>query len=290
MTTRRDFIKQSSVLTAGFFVNKPAFLKTKDIGLQLYTVRSEVSKEKLATTLATIAKTGYNQLELFGYNNRQFFGHSVKEMADMLKQNGLKSPSGHYGLNDMLYDKEYNWDSWNRLVEDGKALGHKYLVVPYLDDKHRTADDYKRIAERLNRGGEISRKAGMCAGYHNHDFEFKDLGDGTTGWEILLKETDPKYVTMEMDIYWVRHAGSDPVDWFKKYPGRFAMWHMKDLATTPRKMSTIVGTGTIDFKEIYNNRKQSGLEYLYVEQEEYTKPVFECIKESYDYIANNIVK
>lgn len=288
MTSRRDFIKQSSLLSAGLLINKSDFYKKKNIGLQLYTVRSEVSKEKLPGTLATIAGAGYNQLELYGYNNRSFFGHSVSEMAGLLKQNGLKSPSGHYGLNDMLYGENYNWDSWKKLIEDADMLGHKYIVVPYLDAQHRSTDDFKRIAERLNIGGELSRKAGMCAGYHNHDFEFKEE-NGTTGWEILLKETDPKYVAIEMDIYWVRHAGHDPMAWFEKYPDRFPMWHVKDMATTPKKMSTIVGTGVIDFKEIYKHKKQSGLEYLYVEQEEYTKPVFECIKESYDYVANNIV-
>ena len=161
MTTRRDFIRQSSVLSAGLLLNKSSFFKTKDIGLQLYTVRSEVNNAKLAGTLATIAEVGYNMVEMYGYNNREFFGHSVKDVAAMLKRNGLKSPSGHYGLSDMLYNDTYNWESWKYLIEDGKTMGHKYLVVPYLDDKHRTADDFKRIAERLNKGGEMSRKAGM---------------------------------------------------------------------------------------------------------------------------------
>lgn len=289
MTSRRDFIKQSSLLSAGLFVDKSEwFKKGKTLGLQLYTVRSEVSKEKLPGTLKTIAEAGYNQLELYGYNNRSFFGYSVKEMAAMLKQNGLKTPSGHYGLNDMLYGENYNWESWKNLVEDSKMLGHKYIVVPYLDDKHRSTDYFKKLADTLNKAGEISKKAGMCAGYHNHDFEFKEE-NGTTGWEILLKETDPKLVALEMDIYWVRHAGHDPIDWFNRYPGRFPLWHIKDLALTPKKRSTIVGTGTIDFKALYEKRKLAGAEYLYVEQEEYTKPVFDCIRESYDFVTKNVL-
>lgn len=288
MTSRRDFLLKSSMLTAGLFVDKSAFFKNKEIGLQLYTVRSEVDKAKLASTIKTIADAGYKNLELYGYNKREFFGHSVKEMASMLKENNLKSSSGHYALADMMHGENYNWDSWKYLLDDAKTLGHKYVIIPYLDDKHRTADDFKRIAERLNKGGEMARKMDMCAGYHNHDFEFHDL-NGTNGWELLLNNTDPKHVVFEMDIYWVVYAGQDPISWFRKHPGRFKLWHIKDLATQPEKTSTIVGTGTIDFKKIYAERKLAGLEFPIVEQEAYTKPVFECIRESYTYVKNNIV-
>lgn len=291
MTCRRDFIKQSALLSTAFMINPSDLLKKNNsIGLQLYTVRSEVNNAKLPGTIKTIADTGYTHLELYGYNpsNRQFFGHSVKQMAELLKQNNLKSPSGHYGLPDMMFGQNYNWDSWKNLIEDSKTLGHDYIVIPYMDDRHRKADDYKLLAERLNKGGELAKKAGMCAGYHNHAFEFEPLGD-TNGWEILLKETDPKYVAMEMDIYWIVYAKQDPVEWFKKHPGRFKLWHVKDLATTPKVESTIVGQGTIDYKSIYAQRKLSGLDQLYVEQEAYTKPVFQCIKESYDYLKGNIV-
>ena len=288
MTSRRSFIKQSSFLGAGLMLNTPEFFKyNKKIGLQLYTVRAEVFKD-LENSLAKIAEAGYTELELFGYNNRKFFGKTVAEMAALLKKYNLSSPSGHYGLNDFLHETNYNWDSWKYLIEDAKTLGHTHLVIPYLDDKHRTADDYKRVAERLNTGGEMARKAKMCAGYHNHDFELNDLG-GTNGYEILLNNTDKKNVEFEMDIYWIKYANQDPLAWFKRYPGRFTMWHVKDLATEPKKRSTIVGTGIIDFKQIYQERKESGLKYLYVEQEEYTKPVFECIKESYDYLKKNVV-
>src|SRR3982750_2311380 len=123
MTSRRDFLLKSSVLTAGLMVDKSAFFKNKEIGLQLYTVRSEVDNAKLASTLKTIADAGYKNVELYGYDNRQFFGHSVKEVAGMLKQNNLKSSSGHYGLADMLYGENYNWDSWKNLLDDAKTLG-----------------------------------------------------------------------------------------------------------------------------------------------------------------------
>lgn len=289
MTCRRDFIKQSALLSTAFMINpKDIFKNDKSIGLQLYTVRSEVNNAKLPGTFKTVADAGYKHIELYGYNNRQFFGHSVKAVADLLKQNGLKSYSGHYGLPDMMFGENYNWESWKNLIEDAKTLGHEYITIPYMDDKHRKLDDYKLLAERLNKGGELAKKAGMCAGYHNHAFEFEDLG-GTTGWEVLLKETDPKLVAMEMDIYWVVYAKQDPIEWFKKYPGRFKLWHVKDLTTSPQVQSTIVGQGTINYKDIYAQRKLSGLDQLYVEQEAYTKPVFDCIRESYDYLKKNVV-
>ena len=269
-------------------MNTNEFFKyKKKIGIQLYTVRNEVFKD-LANSISKIAEAGYDEVELFGYNNRKFFGKSVAEMAALLKQHNLKSPSGHYGLADMMHSDNYNWDSWKYLIEDSKTLGHTYIVIPYLDDKHRKEDDYKRLAERLNTGGEMARKAGMCAGYHNHDFEFSPIGS-TNGYEILLNNTDKKNVHFEMDIYWVKYADHDPIAWMKRYPGRFTMWHVKDLDPTPQKHTTIVGQGIIDFKSIYMQRNLSGLRYLYVEQEQYDKPVFECIKESYDYIKKNIV-
>ena len=288
MTTRRTFIKQTAIAGAGLMMNPSELFKyNKEIGIQLYTVRSEVFKD-LENSIANIAKAGYTEVELFGYNNRKFFGKTVAEMAALLKKYNLKSPSGHYGLNDFLHGENYNYDSWKYLIEDAKTLGHTHLVIPYLDDKHRTADDYKRVAERLNKGGEMARKAKMCAGYHNHEFEFNNL-NGTTGWEILLNNTEKKNVEFEMDIYWVKYANQEPETWFKRYPGRFTMWHVKDLDPQPEKHTTIVGKGIIDFKKIYQQRKLSGLKYLYVEQEQYDKPVFECIKESYDYIKKNIV-
>ncbi|MBC7904893.1 MAG: sugar phosphate isomerase/epimerase, partial [Gemmatimonadaceae bacterium] len=261
---------------------------SKDLGIQLYTVRNEVSKD-LANTLKEVAAAGYKNIELYGYNNRQFFGKPVSEMAALLKQNNLYTKSGHYGLNDFLYNADYNWDSWKYLVEDANLLGNKYIIVPYLDDKHRTADDYKRVAERLNKGGEMAREAGMVAGYHNHDFELKDLG-GQSGWDILLAGTDPKNVVFEMDIYWVEYAGQKPGDWFKKHPGRWKLWHVKDMeaktAGDEKGQTCEVGKGIINWKEIFAQHELAGLEYPLVEQEQYTRPVFECIRMSADYMKS----
>lgn len=292
MVTRREFLQQSSIIAAALMVNKTDLFKMhKDLGLQLYTVRDEV--KDLDNALKQIAAAGYTNIEMFGYNNRQFFGKTVQQMADLLKQNNLKTNSGHYGIADMLHAKDYNWDSWKYLLEDAKTLGQKYITIPYLDDKHRTADDFKRVAERLNKGGELSKAAGLITAYHNHNFEFVKEGD-TTMYEILLNNTDPKYVQFEMDMYWVVYADQNPVDWFKKYPGRFPMWHIKDMeaATTvaPKGQTCPVGEGIINWKEIFAAKKLAGLEYTFVEQEQYRKPVFDCIKTSADYMKKNLLK
>ena len=292
MVTRREFLQQSSIIAAALMVNKSDLFKMHtDLGLQLYTVRDEV--KNLENALKQVAAAGYTNIEMFGYNNRQFFGKTVKQMSDLLKQNNLQTVSGHYGLADMLHAKDYNWDSLKYLLEDAKILGQKYVTIPYLDDKHRTADDFKRVAERLNKGGELSRAAGLTTAYHNHDFEFVKEGD-TTKYEILLNNTDPKLVKFEMDLYWVVSAGQNPIDWFKKYPGRFPMWHIKDkeapTVEAPHGQTCPVGEGIINWKEIFAEKKLAGLEYAFVEQEQYRKPVFECIKISADYMKKNLLK
>ena len=298
MLTRKKFIQQSAVLAAVLMTDKSGLYKMhKDLGLQLYTVRDEIAKAKsladLDAILAKLSATGYTQIELYGYYNRKYFGHTVKEMSDLLTKNHLKTPSGHYGLSDMLFAPEYNWDSWKYLLEDAKILGHKYVVIPYLDDKHRTADDFKRVAERLNKGGELSKAAGLITGYHNHNFEF-EMNDGITHYEYLLKNTDPLLVKFEMDIYWVKYAEQNPVDWFKKYPGRFPLWHIKDMEAKtegkPRGQTCEAGNGIINWKEIFAEQKTAGLDYAFVEQEQYTRPVFDCIKISADYMKKNFLK
>lgn len=295
MLTRKSFIQQSSLLAVALLIDKTGLFKMhKDLGIQLYTVRDEVAKD-LDNSILQIAKAGYQQVELYGYDykTRQFFGRSVQQMSDLLKKNNLKTPSGHYGIYDMLYDTNYNWDSWKHLIEDATLLGNKYIVIPHIDDKHRSADDYKRIAERLNKGGELSKAAGLATGYHNHNFEFESIGD-TSAYEYMLNHTDAKLVKFEMDLYWFANAGQDPIPWIKKYPGRFPLWHIKDMeAKTEGKekgQTCEVGKGVIDWKSIFAHQQEAGVDYVFVEQEQYRRPVFECIKISADYMKENLLK
>lgn len=295
MTTRRQFIYQSAILTAATIVDTSELCKKqKKIGIQLYTVRDEVAKN-LDDAVANVATAGYTQLELYGYNpaERNYFGRTAEAFAALLKKNNLTAPSGHYLLADMLYEQSYNWDSWKYALEAAKKLEHQYIIIPWLDDKHRDADSYKRVAERLNKGGELSKAMGITTGYHNHAFEFEKLSETETCFDYLLKNTDPALVCFEMDIYWVNYAKQNAVNLFKKHPGRFPLWHVKDMesGTTdkPLGQSCEVGSGTINFKEIFAKKKLAGLKIPFVEQEAYRKPVYDCIKISAEYMKKNLL-
>jgi len=265
MSTRRDFIKQSSLLSAAFFLPNDVFFQSKkNIGLQLYTLRNTISKDP-RTVLAAVAKLGYKQVETFGYGKGKWFGLTVPELKAVLKENGLTSPSGHtFGGGTFLKD---GWEeNWKPAVADSKALGQEYIVVPYLEDSFRSIDNYKKIAAALNKAGEIAKAGGSKVAYHNHDFEFKEQ-DGQKGFDILMKEADPKLVQFELDIYWAVKAGYDPIALIKAHPGRFSMWHIKDIDKTEKKFFTEVGNGSIDWKPIFAAAKASGMKYFFVEQD-----------------------
>jgi sugar phosphate isomerase/epimerase len=200
-----------------------------------------------------------------------------------LKSHGLTTPSGHtYPASIFL---QSGWEEkWKPAVEDAKAVGQEYIVIPWLEEQYRkSADNFKKIATSLNKAGEICKKMGMKLAYHNHDFEFAPV-EGQTGFDIYLKETDPKLVSFELDIYWATKAGKDPISLFQKYPGRFAMWHVKDMDNTPKKFFTEVGNGIIDYKKIFNYAKQSGMKYFFVEQDVCPGPPLESTAKSAAYL------
>jgi sugar phosphate isomerase/epimerase len=287
MSTRRDFLKQSSLLSAAFFLpNDEFFQSKKNIGLQLYTLRTSIMKDPKGV-LASVAKLGYKQVETFGYNKGKWFGLTPVELKAVLKDNGLTSPSGHtFGGGTFLKD---GWEeNWKPAVADSKALGQEYIVVPYLEDSFRSTENYKKIAAALNKAGEIAKAGGSKLAYHNHDFEFAEK-DGQKGMDILLKETDPKLVQFELDIYWAVKAGFDPITLFKASPGRYAMWHVKDIDKTEKKFFTEVGNGSIDWKPIFAAAKTSGMKYFFVEQDVTPGDPMESISKSINYLKTSVL-
>ena len=290
MNSRRNFIKQSGILTAGIMIGSCNSSKPKkyDIGLQLYTLREDIVKDPRAV-LAAIAAAGYKNVETFGYGEGKFFGLSVKEFGQALKDNGLSTPSGHYAPGDFLF-RDGNGDDVKELIEVAHTLGHEYIVIPYLsEDQRKTEEQYKHLTERMNLAGELCRDSSLQLGYHNHSFEFTDLGNGRHGYDILLAETDPALVKLEMDIYWVVRGGYDPIDMMKKHPGRFPLWHVKDMDKANRNENTEIGNGSIDYKSIFKEAKLSGLKYYYVEQENnYVPNPIESIGASSRYLKENI--
>ncbi len=293
-TSRRSFLTSAAVLSAALLVSPSVLAYNKRyIGLQLYTVRDAMAKDP-AGTLAQLAKIGYNSVEGASYTgSEKFYGMTPQAFAALLKQNGLIMPSSHYRLGEeqtngapvlgtMLHD-------WDRAVDDAAAAGVKYMVCAYLSEAERgNLDHYKYIAEQLNKAGERCQKAGLQLCYHNHDFEFK-AQDAQLPYNLLLASTDKKLVQMELDLYWVTKAGQDPLALFKQYPGRFPLWHVKDMDRTPQQAFTEVGNGSIDFKKIFAHADEAGLKYFFVEQDSTPGSPFDSVTKSLAYIKKNLV-
>jgi sugar phosphate isomerase/epimerase len=275
---RRQFLASSAMAVAGAsFVNSgwamPA--KEKPIGLQLYSLRQVINKD-VKGTIKQLTDWGYREFETYGYNNGMLFGMSSKEFNDYVKSLGARVTSGHYGI-DVIRG------GWEKAVADAKAAGQDYMCLPWIAEEERTSDGYKKIIEDTNKAGEIAKKAGIRMGYHNHAFEFEKVGD-KTGFEHLLDGLDPKLVGIELDIYWVVRAGSDPIAMINKYPGRFEQWHVKDMDKTKPENNADVGTGSIDWKPIFALAKKSGMKHYYIEQETYPVDPMSSVKNSIDYL------
>ena len=288
---RRHFIQQTSLAAAALLAGDSLLAQAKKtaapkFGLQLYTTKDVITKD-MEGTLKAIADAGYSFVETYGFDNGKMLGKTIPEFAALLKKYKLTTTGGHYGLYGFL-NKDDKADL-KATIDAAAALGQKYVVVPHLN-KANYPDKLSvvKLAKQLNELGKACKLKGLKAGYHNHNFEFEKYGDETM-LQILLDETDPALVDFEMDIYWVRFADNDPVEWFNKYKGRFTQWHIKDLKTEPKKESTEVGNGIIDFKALYAQRKVSGLKYAYVEQEAFERPVLESIKISADALKTRVM-
>ena len=285
MLNRRELLKQMALVTAGsFFMNDALALhdaKNKKIGVQLYTLRDAISKDAKGS-LKRVAELGFGEVENVGYNGK-FFGMDANTYKSLLGDLGMTAPSGHYMYGNIL-------NGWEKAVEDAKAIGQDYMVLAYLiPPERKSLDDYKKIAENLNKAGEVCKKAGIQLCYHNHEFEFEAM-NGQLPFDILTGETDAGLVKIELDLYWAMVAGQDPVALFKKHKGRIALWHVKDMDKTPKKNFTEVGNGVIDFTTIFKNAKTSGMKHFFVEQDVCPGSPFDSISQSIGYIKSNLIK
>ena len=265
----------------------------KYIGLQLYTVRDHIQADP-AATLAKVAQIGYNSVEGATYTDTElFYGMAPAAFANLLKQNGLIMPSSHYRLGEELLkgssQKGTLLNDWNKAVDDAGTIGLKYMVCSWLAESERgTLDHYKQVAEDLNKAGEVCKKAGIQLCYHNHDFEFIQQ-DGKYPYETILANSDKHLVKFEMDMYWITKAKQDPIALFNENPGRFPLWHLKDMDNTPDRMFTEVGSGIIDFKRIFADVDKAGMKYFFVEQDKCPGEPYDSITKSYNYIKENLV-
>ena len=289
MNSRRTFIKQAGIAAAAGLV-LPSFAcvkSSKVVGLQLYSLR-ELLPQDPRGVIAKVAAAGYKEVETYGYSAEGgFWGLDPKSFKNLLIENGLTAPSGHYGIDKYIQDG--NEEELKSFIAAASAIGSEYLTVPYLGDALRqNADDYKKVAAKLNQAGALCKASGLKIAYHNHDFELKSWGD-TTGLEIMLKETDPKLVDFEMDIYWVVRSGKDPIQLFDAYPGRFTMWHVKDMDKANNEKNIEVGSGGIDYKTIFKGAKKAGLKHAIMEQENFDMEPYASITQSQNYIKTELL-
>jgi sugar phosphate isomerase/epimerase len=273
---RREFLAAAAGVLAGFkagtaFAQKGQAGRLDRIGLQLYTVR-DMMKKSVPKTLAAVAKAGYKEVEFSGY-----FNTPVPELRTILDDHGLTSPSSHIQMADigMMLPK---------FIEDAKRLGQQYLTIAWIDAPERTSDGYKRIADRFNAAGLKARGDDLQIAYHNYAYEFAPLGPrGRTGYEILLAETDPLNLAMEMDLFWMRQAKQDPLSWLARYPNRFRMLHLKDMGPPPKNEMRDVGKGIIDWHAVVRRAKSSGVDHFIVEHEQSKNPAA-SVSSSYKYL------
>jgi sugar phosphate isomerase/epimerase len=280
---RRQFIQTAAAASAAALIPSFALAAPKrKIGIQLYTLRDVIFKD-VQGTLKQVADFGYQELELFGYNDGKVFGKPVSEVAKMVKDMGMKITSGHYVTGLISQPNKPASvgtlvNGWEQAASDAKILGQEYMVIAYLQkDERKTIDDYKKVCELINKNAEICTKYGMRIGYHNHDFEFEPI-DGQVPYDLMLKELDPKSVSMELDLFWATYANHDPIKLIADHPGRFEQWHVKDMRKEDRKLNADVGTGTIDFKAIFAKAKESGFKHFYIEHDTYPVSSIESVK------------
>lgn len=236
-------------------------------GLALYTVREDMGTNAKAT-LQVVADTGYKNIEAAGYKDGQYYGMSPIEFKTYVKRIGLKPISTH--------QSDITLDNMSTMFVDAKAAGFKYFVVPIppmglFTHNQETqimgmTGTVENLAKIINEMGETAHKAGLKLLYHNHDFEFKKNEAGIVPIDYLLENCNPKFVNFQIDLFWVTKAGADPIAYFKKYPKRFKIWHVKDMDDKGRFAP--VGKGNIDFDKILSQKKLSGMKYYMVEQDQ----------------------
>ena len=275
---RRTFVKTASagmfagmLMPQNIFAHLPA---ATNIGLQLYSLRGEI-KEDLEGSLKKIADIGYHFLEAAGYSEGKFYGLEPTEFKDLVNKYGMKLISSHLSFNE---------NEISRVLSAHKEAGIKYLVWPWIGKEQReTIENYKDLAKKFNTWGELCKENGLSFGYHNHDFEFYPI-NGVVPYQVLLESTDPDFVFMQLDLYWIIFAGQDPVEYFEKYPGRFKLWHVKDMKAGADKKMTEVGTGIIDYKKIFEYSSLAGMKEFFVEQDVIEGDGFESVKKSFDFL------
>jgi sugar phosphate isomerase/epimerase len=264
---RRDLLTMAAYSALPSIVGMPLSRQLNRVGVQLYTLRDLMQRDA-QRTLEQVATLGCKEVEFAGY-----FDYPPKRLRRWLDDAGLTAPAAHLPLDDPGLNLAATLDT-------AAILGHSYIVLASLPLLQRSIEDFQRAARRLNRIGSLARARGISAAYHNHDFEFKQTS-GRHPYRILLEETDPALVAMEMDVYWLTKAREDPLAYFERYPGRFHLCHLKDM--DQKRRITEVGNGLIDFPKILGARERAGFRHLFIEHDNPTDALA-SVRSSFRYL------
>jgi sugar phosphate isomerase/epimerase len=239
-----------------------------------------VRDDGIEKTLQVVAKMGYNSLETADYNNGLFYGKAPVEFKKMVTDLGMKLTSSHL-MRNITNDKGEDMAWWDRAVSAHSEAGMKYMVVPMspLDGENATYDNVKRYCDYFNQIGLVTAGASIQFGYHNHAFEFTNKINGVPIFDLMLQNTSERHVLFQLDVYWIKQGGYDPVEYMKKYPNRFKILHIKD--------EKAIGVhNVVDFKAIFNQAYANGVKDWFVEVENYDGTPEQDVKKSADYLLN----
>ncbi len=305
--SRREFLKISAAGAMGALLLSQFSCRNKGggkvasadprsfgIGLQLYTIRDAMDAD-VAGSLQRVSDMGYKYLELAGYADGTFYGYEPGEFRKMVEDLGMEILSSHT----QVEARGITLENAKKMAEDHARLGVQYCVQPWVVEEARTTlDSYRKMAADWNQVGAIMKENGIRFGYHNHNFEFATVEGQIPYFDVFMADLDPALVTMELDMFWVTKAGRNPVDIIQRYPGRFELFHLKDMFTREEPFFTTdgvtdfapVGAGLIDFRAILAVKELAGMKYMIVEQDSTLdgKP-FEAIESSISNLATKIL-
>lgn len=272
---RRQFIQTGAALTVlggASFEALAAGKRIKKYGCQLYSVRDQMAKRPIET-MRELAAMGYTQFE--SYSNDPYWGMSVPEVKKFLKEIKVKMISTHMGVQDITDES----------AAKAKEVGLKYLISPWIGPQ-KSGDEWKKRAEEFNKAGEICKKYGLKFAYHNHAYSFEER-NGVIGQDILLANSDPKLVKFELDIFWIEAAGVSAIEHLQKHPGRYELCHVKQMISKdPKPAQGTLANGMLNFQNILNVARKSGMKYYLVEQEEYAGTSLEAMADNAKYMSS----
>ncbi|GGG32444.1 sugar phosphate isomerase [Dokdonia pacifica] len=268
---RRTFIESMGILGAASLLPISCLhmqpTTNYKLGYQLFSIRDEMTKDPIGT-LKLLKKLGYQDFEIYGFDAEKgmYYGYTAADFKMILDDLGLTVSSGHYGFSGFLNAPEDILIRFvDQCIQGADTLNSAYITWPWIAPEQRTLDNFKIMSKKLNIIGEQVKAAGLGFAYHNHGYEFDDH-NGQNGYDIILSETDAALVKLQMDMYWVMHSSKyTPKELIQKQPGRYVMWHIKDMDTKTRDY-TELGNGSIDYTTLLPDPIASGLEYYYIEQ------------------------